>query len=63
MTLDPDHVQVLAAQLHAVFCLPGSAPRDRYSKTHLGADERNAAHLLAGLANAGYVLTTKAEAV
>lgn len=60
--LDPDHVQVVTAQVHDIWCLPGSLPIARYSKTHLGVDERLAKHLLAGLDNAGYTLTTKEEA-
>lgn len=59
--LEPDDVQVFAAQLHRVYCLPGAMPTARYSRQHLAVHERHAKHLLAGLANAGYNLTTTKE--
>jgi hypothetical protein len=60
--LDPDHVQVVTAQVHDIWCLPGAVPMSRYSKKHLDVDARLAEWLLIGLDNAGYTLTTKEEA-
>lgn len=57
--LDPDQVQVLAAQLHVVECLPGSMPYARYSIRHRQVHERRAGRILTGLSDAGYHLTTK----
>jgi hypothetical protein len=61
MTPDPDHVQVLAAQLHTVECLPGSMPYARYSDRHRGVHERRARLVLSGLSDAGYTLTATKE--
>jgi hypothetical protein len=57
--LDPDAVQVLAAQLHAVQCLPGSRRDHSFSAEHRDADTVRARLLLTGLAEAGYILTIK----
>jgi 3-dehydroquinate dehydratase len=57
--LDPDHVAVLAAKLHAVECHPGLLPFARCSMRHRSRDIRQARMVLTGLAEAGYTLTTK----
>lgn len=62
MTADPDHVQVVAKQLHTQFCLLGSKSDATYSREHWGTHQRGAERFLAGMANAGYTLATKAEA-
>lgn len=61
MTPDPDHVQVLAVSMHAVDCLPGVMPYDRYSERHRKSHERKAHLFLNRLHNAGYTLTTAEE--
>jgi hypothetical protein len=57
MNPDPDHVQVLAVSMHAVECLPGVMPYDRYSRRRRDQHERRAHLLLNRLDNAGYTLT------
>lgn len=61
-TPDPDHVQVVAAQMHTVECLPGSLPYARFSQRHRDVHARRAKLLLSGLGNAGYTLTSVQEA-
>jgi hypothetical protein len=56
---DPDAVQVLAAALHAVECLPGAIPYSRYSVRHHEVHARRARLVLARTGEAGYHLTTK----
>lgn len=55
---DPDHVQVLAKQLHLENCLPGPVPYAQYSQDHRDGHTRRARRVLVGLGNAGYSLTT-----
>lgn len=56
---DPDHVHVLAAQMHTVECPPGSMPYARFSQRHRDVHARRARLLLAGLRDAGYALTSE----
>jgi hypothetical protein len=57
--LDPDAVQVLAAALHAVECLPGARPGHRWSQADHRAHQRKAERLLARCAETGMHLTSK----
>ena len=60
-TLDPDAVQVLAQVVHRVWCLPGSNPYARYSQRHRDTDARMAGLVIAGMAEAGYAVTSKED--
>jgi hypothetical protein len=58
VTPEADHVEVIAAQLHAVQCRRMPVPYLRSSKRHRGGHVRLAKSLLNGLADAGYALVT-----
>jgi hypothetical protein len=58
---DPDHVDVVARQMHARECVPVAAKLTRWSDAHIRRDRRWAEEFLAGLHEAGYTLTTLEE--
>ena len=58
MTANPDAVQVLAAALHQVECLPGSRRGATFTPGHHEADTVRAVAVLSHVAERSYHLTT-----
>lgn len=61
MDPEPDHVQVLAVQLHVVDCPSKSLPYANSSQRHRKAHVSCSSRVLTGLRNAGYTLTSLEE--
>ena len=61
MTPDPDAVQVLAVLLHGRECHGSTKPYIDFSRRHRDLHEARASHLLFGLGEAGWHLTTTKE--